>query len=122
MSTGPSVSDRSWSASALRDSYSQYRLSTSNPFGFLLSYRTGTSTISPSCFLTFVGVSSTTLLTILGYFLDSHLNKAGTPYVSSVPALPTGRSPVRTIFTDIRSFFPQLVPGDEVSGYPTDEE
>ena len=59
--------------------YSRYRLSTSNPFGFLPSYRIGTSTTSPSSFVTFVGVSSTTRDTILGYFFESHLNRAGTP-------------------------------------------
>jgi hypothetical protein len=68
-----------WLDKTIRN-HSQYRLSTSNPFGFCPSYRTGTSTISPSEFRTFVGVSSTTRETILGYFFESHRKRAGTPW------------------------------------------
>src|SRR5689334_10859030 len=84
--TIPFISTTTASASAevlifntIRD-HVRYRLSTSNPFGFCPSYRTGTSTISPSEFRTFVGVSSTTRETILGYFFDSHRKRAGTPW------------------------------------------
>ena len=61
----------------------QYKLSTSKPFGLRFSYLIGTSTTSPPSWSTLVGVSSTTRFTIFGYFFESHLNNAGTPYASA---------------------------------------
>lgn len=48
----------------------QYKLSTSNPLGFLPSYLIGTSTSSPSSPCTFSGVSSFTCWTAIDQSLD----------------------------------------------------